>query len=108
MGEWMLGFMASPYRCRLCDHRELVLRLASPRGDEAEMEPLTAESVQGQSNADQTAPVQPSAAAELTPAFEASEAPEATPIPLAAQPPAASSGQNVLQMHNQASHSAVT
>ena len=100
--------MASPYRCRLCDHRELVLRLASPRGDGAEMEPPTAESIQGQSTADQSSPVQHGAAAEHPPAFDASDAPEAAPIPVAAEPPAVSSEQNVHQMHNQVSHSAVT
>lgn len=75
----MLGFMASPYRCRLCDHRELVLRLATSRTDEGEMEPPPAESLQDQPTSDQSAPVRHYAVTEQPPALEAAVAPEASP-----------------------------
>ena len=100
--------MASPYRCRKCDHRELVLRLATSRADEVEMEPPTAEPIQDQLTSDQSAPVRHNADTEQPPALEAAVAPEASPIPVAAEPPAESSEPNVHQTHNQVSHSAVT
>ena len=35
MGEWFVVLIAIPYRCRRCDHRELVFRLAGgqPEGE---------------------------------------------------------------------------
>src|SRR5579862_1897665 len=36
--EFLLVPMATPYRCRLCDHRELVFRMAVPRRHEEEEE----------------------------------------------------------------------
>ncbi len=30
LGEWLVAVFAAPYRCRLCDHRELVMRFATP------------------------------------------------------------------------------
>ena len=37
LGEWLVAVFAAPYRCRLCDHRELVMRFAVP-GEAESME----------------------------------------------------------------------
>ena len=39
LGEWLVAVFAAPYRCRLCDHRELVMRFAAPSvGESMEQE----------------------------------------------------------------------
>ena len=86
LGEWLVAVFAAPYRCRLCDHRELVMRFAAPNVAESlEQEGLDREHpARIEPNASGHASAVPSKPGEASPAEqqppEAGDTPPHSPV----------------------------